>query len=80
MAEDAVESAGAKAPAITISIQQFIASLEVLCHQTIDVSRFIPNLARDHAADRHAHRRRRFAIALCASDAVITNVDFSRTK
>jgi hypothetical protein len=29
---------------------------------------------------RHAHRRRRFAIALCASDAVITNVDFSRTK
>jgi hypothetical protein len=43
MAEDAVESAGAKAPAITISIQQFIAGLEVLCHQTIDVPRFIPN-------------------------------------
>src|SRR5262245_66380976 len=37
MAEDAVESAGAKAPAITISIQPFIAGLEVLCHQTIDV-------------------------------------------
>jgi hypothetical protein len=36
--------------------------------------------ARDHAADRHGRRRRRFAIALCASDAVITNVDFSRTK
>jgi hypothetical protein len=29
---------------------------------------------------RHAHRSRRYAIALCASDAVITNVDFSRTK
>jgi hypothetical protein len=43
MAEDAVESAGAKAPAITISIQPFIAGLEVLCHQTIDVPRFIPN-------------------------------------
>jgi hypothetical protein len=43
MAEDAVESAGAKAPAITISIQQFIAGLEVLCHQTIDVPRFTPN-------------------------------------
>jgi hypothetical protein len=43
MAEDAVESAGAKAPAITISIQQFIPGLEVLCHQTIDVPRFIPN-------------------------------------
>src|SRR6266540_1464973 len=40
MAEDAVESAGAKAPAITISIQPFIAGLEVLCHQTIDVPRF----------------------------------------
>lgn len=26
------------------------------------------------------HQRRRFAIVLCASDAVITNVDFSRTK
>src|SRR5215475_1916898 len=43
MAEDAVESAGAKAPAITISIQPFIAGLEVLCHQTKDVPRFIPN-------------------------------------
>jgi hypothetical protein len=31
-----VESAGAKAPAITISIQPFIAGLEVLCHQTKD--------------------------------------------
>jgi hypothetical protein len=33
----------------------------------------LEKLARDHAADPHAHRRRRFAIALCASDAVITN-------
>jgi hypothetical protein len=47
MAEDAVESAGAKAPAITISIQQFIVGLEVLCHQTIDVPWFIPNSESD---------------------------------
>jgi hypothetical protein len=32
-----------------------------------------------YAADRHAHQRRRVAIVLCASEAVITDVDFSRT-
>ncbi|RWM20378.1 MAG: hypothetical protein EOR73_15250 [Mesorhizobium sp.] len=38
----------------------------------------LEELARGHAADPNAHRR--FAVALCATDAVITNVDFSRTK
>jgi hypothetical protein len=49
MAEDAVESAGAKAPAITISIQQFIAGLEVLCHQTIDVGHSVEFYRKAHA-------------------------------
>ena len=33
-----------------------------------------------HTAGRHAQQRRRFAIVPRASDAVITEVDFSRTK
>src|SRR5262245_66047376 len=43
MAEDAVESAGAKAPAITMSTQHIIAGMEVLC-QTTDAARCIRHL------------------------------------
>jgi hypothetical protein len=43
MAEDAVESAGAKAPAITFSTQQSSRAWRS-CHQTTDAQQFIPHL------------------------------------